>query len=236
MISLQDQVAIITGATGGMGTILTQELAARGVKLALTSNNRAKLEELHGAAVSAGAQTVSLPADIAKEEEVGRLFRLVQETYGKAHMLINLAGVSIPAKVEAMAEEQYDVTMDVNLKGAFLCCKHFIPLVEREEGGRIINIGSMAARRANGSAPMYCAAKAAVHMFSQGLGIQVKDNNIRVTTLNPGPANTGFWGERQVPREKFLLPEDVVEVMLFVLAADARLQFHEIAFESFYGM
>lgn len=236
MISLQDKVAVITGATGGMGTILTKELAARGVRLALTSNDKAGLEELQAAAIAAGTQAVALAADITKEEEVRQFFQLVQETYGNAHMLINLAGVSIPSKVEAMEEEQYDVTMDVNLKGTFLCCKHFIPLAEQEAGGRIINIGSMAARRANGNAPMYCAAKAAVHMFSQGLSIQVKENNIRVTTLNPGPANTGFWGDRPVPREKFLQAADVVDVMLFVLAADARLQFHEIAFESFYAM
>jgi len=236
MISLQDKVAIITGATGGMGTILTRELAARGVKLALTSKDSAKLEKLQTAAIGAGTQAVALAADIANEEEISKVFQLVRETYGKAHMLINLAGVSIPAKVETMEEEQYVATMDVNLKGTFLCCKHFIPLTEKEEGGRIINIGSMAAKRANGNAPMYCAAKAAVHMFSQGLGIQVKENNIRVTTLNPGPANTGFWGNRQVPREKFLQPEDVAEVILFVLTADARLQFHEIAFESFYAM
>ncbi|MDF2938089.1 MAG: short-chain dehydrogenase [Paenibacillaceae bacterium] len=236
MSSIEGKVAVISGATGGMGTILARELAARGVNLALTSNDQSGLERLQAAASGAGVRSLAFPADITKEAEVERVFQLVRERYGKADMLINLAGVSIPAKVEAMEEEAYDVTLDVNLKGTFLCCKHFIPLVQPEDGGRIINIGSMAAKRANGNAPMYCAAKAAVHMFSQGLGIQTKDQNIRVTTLNPGPADTGFWGDRQVPREKFLQASDVVDVILFVLTADARLQFHEIAFESFYSM
>jgi NADP-dependent 3-hydroxy acid dehydrogenase YdfG len=219
-----------------MGTVLIRELAAMNVKLVLTSNDEAKLAELKAEYEQAGASVDVLAADVANEAQVQELFQLVKSKYGQADMLINLAGLSIPAKVEVMEEAQYDLNMDVNLKGTFLCCKHFIPLANQEAGSHIINIGSMAAKRANANAPLYCTAKAAVNMFSQGLALQVKDKNIRVTTLNPGGADTGFWGDRQVPREKFLQASDVVDVMLFVLTRNSRVVFHDIAFESFFAL
>ncbi|MFD2701895.1 SDR family NAD(P)-dependent oxidoreductase [Paenibacillus shunpengii] len=233
MKSLRNKVAVITGATGGMGRALAESLANQGVKLVLTSTNEEKLAELRMQLEGKGASVIAVRADVTKEEQVRSLFEQVAQAYGHADMLVNLVGLSIPDKIEAMEEERYDLTMDVNVKGTFLCCKHFIPVVSPESGASIINIGSMAAKRANPNAPLYCTAKAAVNMFSQGLAMQVKEQNIRVTTLNPGGADTGFWGNRQVPREKFLLASDVADVILFVLASDTRIAFHEISFESF---
>jgi short-subunit dehydrogenase len=121
----------------------------------------------------------------------------------------------------------------VNLKGTFLCSKHFIAYADPVQGGLIVHMGSMAAKRANPKAPLYCTAKAAVNMFSQGLALQLKANNIRVTTLNPGATDTGFWGDRLVPRDKFMTASDVAEVLLFVLRMNPNVVFHEIDFESF---
>lgn len=236
MRSLRNKVAVITGATGGMGRALAESLAEQGAKLVLTSTSEEKLDELKLQLENKGASVIAVRADVTKEEQVRALFGQVEQAYGKADMLVNLAGLSIPAKVESMEEEQYDLSMDVNLKGTFLCSKYFVPVANREAGASIINIGSMAAKRANPNAPMYCTAKAAVNMFSQGLALQVKEQNIRVTTLNPGGADTGFWGDRQVPREKFLLASDVADVILFVLSSDSRIAFHEINFESFYAL
>jgi NADP-dependent 3-hydroxy acid dehydrogenase YdfG len=236
MRSLQGKVAVITGATGGMGTVLAAELASQGVKLVLASNDTDKLNEMKAEYAQKGTEVSVLTVDVTNEEQVKGLFQLTRETYGKADMLINLAGLSIPSKIETMDESQYDLSMDVNVKGTFLCCKHFISLANQEDGAHIINLGSMAAKRANPNAPMYCASKATVNMLSQGLALQVKDQNIRVTTLNPGGADTGFWGTRQVPREKFLKASDVVDVMLFVLTRDSRVVFHDIAFESFFAL
>ena len=91
----------------------------------------------------------------------------------------------------------------------------------------------MAALRANGNAPLYCTAKAAVNMFGSGLQIQLAKQDIRVTTLNPGGADTPFWGNRKVAREKLLQAADVCDVMRFVLTSDPRIAFHELNFESF---
>jgi len=232
MQSLRGKVAILTGAAGGMGEELSRALAAEGMRLILSSRSADKLEAQAAALRGEGAEATACSADVTREDEVERLFRTARDLYGSADVLINLAGLSIPAQVQEMTLEQYRTLMDVNVLGTFLCCKHFIPLVSADAGAQIINVGSMAAKRANANAPVYCTAKAAVQMFSQGLALQVKEKRIRVTTLNPGGTDTGFWGDRPVAREKLLQSSDVADAIVFVLKRPSHVVVHELAFES----
>ena len=235
MRNLKDKVAIITGASGGMGREIAALLAEKGVKLALFSRNAAALEEMR--ASLAGKTEVYIRAvDVCCEAEVEAAVAGAKEALGTPEILINLAGLSIPAKIWDMSVEDYMTTMDVNVKGTFLFSKHFANAADAELGGQIISIGSMAAKRANGNAPLYCTAKAAVNMLSSAMQIQYKEKNIRVTTLNPGGADTPFWGDRPVKREKLLKASDVAEVIEFVLTREARVAFSEINFESFLMM
>ena len=226
--AIKDRVFVITGASGGMGSVISRMIAKEGGKLALCSNDEARMEELKK---DLPADTLTAILDITKEEEVAAFFEQVKKQFGGADALLNLAGLSIPAQIPEMAEKDYELTMDVNLKGTFLASKYFAPLAK--ENAQIVNIGSMAALRANGNAPLYCTAKAAVNMFASGLQIQVAKQDIRVTTLNPGGADTPFWGNRKVAREKLLQAADVCAVMRFVLTSDPRIVFHELNFESF---
>lgn len=225
---IANRVFVITGASGGMGSTISKMLAKEGAKLALTSNDAAAMDALKQE-LPADAYTEIL--DITDEAQVAAFFDKVKALFGGADALLNLAGLSIPALIPEMAEKDYDLTMDVNLKGTFLASKHFAAIAR--PNAQIINIGSMAALRANGNAPLYCTAKAAVNMFSSGLQIQLAKQDIRVTTLNPGGADTPFWGNRKVAREKLLQAADVCDVMRFVLTSDPRIAFHELNFESF---
>lgn len=225
---IANRVFVITGASGGMGSTISKMLAKEGAKLALTSNDAAAMDALKQE-LPADAYTEIL--DITDEARVAAFFGKVKALFGGADALLNLAGLSIPAQISEMAEKDYDLTMDVNLKGTFLASKHFAAIAR--PNAQIINIGSMAALRANGNAPLYCTAKAAVNMFSSGLQIQLAKQDIRVTTLNPGGADTPFWGNRKVAREKLLQAADVCDVMRFVLTSDPRIAFHELNFESF---
>ncbi len=228
MYPVQNRVIVITGASGGMGRVMSRRLAQEGALLALTSNDAAAMAEL---LKDLPQNTLASVFDIADEAKVADFFAQIKAQFGGADALLNLAGLSIPAQVPDMAVEDYDLTMDVNLKGAFLASKHFAAIAR--ENAQIISIGSMAALRANGNAPLYCTAKAAVNMFSSGLQIQLAPKGVRVTTLNPGGADTPFWGDRPVNRAKLLKPEDICEVMHFVLTCDPHIAFHELNFESF---
>ncbi len=225
---IANRVFVITGASGGMGSTISKMLAKEGARLALTSNDAAAMDALKQE-LPADAYTEIL--DITDEAQVAAFFDKVKALFGGADALLNLAGLSIPAQIPEMAEKDYDLTMDVNLKGTFLASKHFAAIAR--PNAQIINIGSMAALRANGNAPLYCTAKAAVNMFGSGLQIQLAKQDIRVTTLNPGGADTPFWGNRKVAREKLLQAADVCDVMRFVLTSDPRIAFHELNFESF---
>lgn len=225
-------VAVI-GAGGGIGQAAARALAAQGARLALGSRGEPALRRLTEELTDGGADAAFQTVDVTKEQEVRSFFEWAGRTFGALDVLVNAAGLSIPAQLAEMTEEAYDRTIDVNVKGSFLCAKHYIPHTDRERGGLIVQIGSMAAKRANGGAPLYCTAKAAVNMLSQGLALQLAERDIRVTTINPGAADTGFWGERQVPRDRFMTADDVAEVIAFVAAMSPRIIVHEINFESF---
>ncbi|SHN34851.1 SDR family oxidoreductase [Gracilibacillus kekensis] len=232
MGNTNEKVIIIVGATGGLGTALCELLAKEKVKLVLASSKEEPLMRLKQELEDRGSEVLVKATDVTSEREVESLMDLAASHFGKVDVLLNLAGLSIPSAIEEMDINDYKLTMDVNVLGTFLCSKHFLRKVNEQEGGLIINIGSMAAKRANPNAPLYCTAKAAVNMFSQGLALQVKEKNTRVTTINPGAIDTTFWEGRNVPREKFLQAEDVADVIHYVLNSNPKVVIHEISLDS----
>lgn len=233
MESLSGKTIVIIGASGGMGQAICRALVGKGVNLALASNQPAELAALGGEMEKAGVPVLWQELDALDEAQVSAFFQSAQTRFGRLDMLLYLPGVSVPGKISETTLDQYRLMMDVNVTGAFLCAKHYLPAVKPEQGGMILLVSSMAARRANANAPLYCTAKAALSMFSQAMALQVKANNVRVTTLNPGPTDTAFWGNRPVAREKFMQTSDIAEVVLFLLQSSPRIVFHEVAFESF---
>ncbi len=225
------KVVVVTGCTGGMGRNLCERLAQTGCSLALCSNMEAELQEQAAyLANTYGVKVVSAAFAIDEEAPCAAFFARAEEALGKPDSLVNLAGLSIPTQMDTVTGEDFDRMFSVNVKGTLLAAKHYA-LHASTEGGLIVNIGSMAARRANGNAPLYCASKCAVNMLSDAMQIQLAGKGIRVTTLNPGGADTPFWGTRAVDRSKLMRAEDVVDVILFVLE-HPRIVFHAVDFEA----
>ena len=220
---------IVTGASGGMGSLLCRQLAAQGAKLSICANNAAALAELE-AELSQDTEVFAKVVDVTKETEVADFFAQSYEKFGPYHAMANLAGLSIPCKIPEAKVDVYETIMDVNVKGTFLTGKYFAQKAAKP--AIIVNIGSTAAKTANGNAPLYCTAKAAVNMLSQGMLIQMGPQDIRVTTINPGGTDTPFWGTRTVDKSKLMQAEDVVEVIMFALCSSPRVQIHDIYFES----
>lgn len=230
-MNYKDKNVVVTGSTGGMGLLLCERLAAQGANLALCSNNEADLKsqeadlkEKYG--VKVYAQTIN----IADESDVSSFFENASAALGNFAAMANLAGLSIPSKIPETDMETYDAIMDVNVKGSFLVGKYFAHYADTP--AIIVNIGSAAAKNANGNAPLYCTAKAAVNMLSQGMLLQMAGKDIRVTTVNPGGTDTPFWGSRPVDKSKLMVAEDVVDIIMFVLTSSPRVQIHDIFFES----
>ncbi len=235
MHTLNDKTIIIIGAGGGFGQAVVDQISQHGAKLALGDINREPIEKLAEKARTKGAADVLTGViDVTAEASVAAFFKSVGERFGQADILLYLPGLSVASPVTDMAEADYDKIIDVNLKGLFLAAKHYLPLTAPERNPLLSFISSQAATRANPNAPVYCAAKAAVSMFGQGLALQVMKQNVRVTAFKPGPVNTqGFWGDRPVPREKFMQAEDVARVIEFVFTLPDHVVMHEVSFESF---
>lgn len=229
MINYHGKNVIVTGASGGMGVILCRRLAEQGAKLSLCSNDENGLMAL-AEELKQVTDVYAKVVDITNEQEVLEFFAESYEKFGEYAAMANLAGLSIPCKIPAADVDVYNTIMDVNVKGSFLVGKHFA--AHAADPAIIVNIGSMAARNANGNAPLYCTAKAAVNMLSQGMLIQMGPQNIRVTTINPGGADTPFWGTRTVDKSKLMQAEDVVDIIFFVLTSNPSVQIHDIYFES----
>ena len=232
MYDFKGKTIVVSGASGGMGSILCERLAAKGAKLALCSLDKEGLEKLAENLKKYDTEVYTKVVDVTNEDEVKAFIEESASKLGKFSGLANLAGLSIPGQIPETPVESYDLMLDVNVKGDFLMSKHFANNT-CEEGAIIVNIGSMAAINANGNAPLYCTAKAAVNMLSKGMLIQLGKKNIRVSTVNPGGADTAFWGTRTVDKTKLMQVEDVVNVIEFVLCSDPKIQIHEISFESF---
>lgn len=221
----------VTGCTGGMGQVLCDRLAKAGYNLALCSNMGDQLaEQAEKLKAAYGINIVTGTFNIYDEADVEAFFNTAEEELGKLDALVNLAGLSIPTKMETVTPEDFDLMMDVNVKGTLFATKHYA-LHAVDQDGLVICIGSMAAKRANGNAPLYCTAKCAVNMLSSAMQLQLSAKDIRLTTLNPGGADTPFWGNRAVDRSKLLSADDVVDVMMFVID-HPRIVFYEVNFES----
>lgn len=231
METMKNKAAVVIGATGGMGKVLSVKLAEQGARLVLSSTREEELKKLCAELEKTyGTVVMGMVLDATKEEQVQTFMERAGAQFGQIDALINLAGISIPGKIAETDEKTYDLMMDINVKGFYLVSKYLVKYAAKDT--RIINIGSMAGRRVNGNAPLYCVAKSAVNTLAQGLALQLSSQGIHITTLNPGGADTPFWGSRQVAREKMLQPQDIADVILFVLTCNSRIAIHSIDFES----
>ena len=233
MIDLKGKVVVIPGSDGGVGREIVKMLGDMGAKIVLGSFVEEGIKEMAEALKLQGCEAAYHLVDVTKENTVKDFLAFAYNTFGALDILLNLPGLSIPAAISEMSEEDYDTTMDVNVKGSFLMSKHFVQYANTENSPLIINIGSMASKNANGNAPIYCTAKAAVAMFSKGLAIQLKSKNIRVTCINPGGISTAFWGDRKVPHDKFMQVQDMAEALVFIMTRHSRVMITDLAFESF---
>ncbi len=235
MRKIEGLTIVMMGASGGIGSASAMQMAGKGVNLALCSVDGPALENLKGRLEEKGASVYAEVVDVTSNEQVGHFMKETAERFGVLDILINFAGLSVTADLADLTPEKYDLVMDVNVKGMYQATREFIRYTDKDKGAMVINFGSMASKRANPKSPQYSAAKAAVNMFTESLAQQLKGNNIRFTTLNPGPADTTFFEGRISPekRTKFMRAQDVAELVEFIITRDSRIVYHDVMFESF---
>ena len=184
--ALEGKIALIGGASSGIGEAAALGLAAQGARVVLAARRVERLEGLRRRVMEAGGQAVVVAADLSRKEDVEAMFGQIAGQFGRLDILVNSAGVMLLAPIAQADEADWRRMIEINLFGLMLACKEALPLMKRGGGGHIINIASLAGRVANPNASAYAATKFGVVGFSESLRREVFADNIRVTVIEPG--------------------------------------------------
>jgi 3-oxoacyl-[acyl-carrier protein] reductase len=203
MMSLENKVAIVTGSSRGIGRAIALKLASLGAKVVV--NYRTSAEEAREVVEAIGAQggqAMAVQADVADADDAKKLIRAAQTTYGGLHILVNNAGTTRDTLLVRMSEDDWNLVINTNLKGAFNCTKAAIRPMMRQHYGRIVNITSVAGLAGNPGQANYSAAKAGTVGFTKAVAKEVGSRNITVNAVAPGYIPTDLTAS---------LPQDLVE-------------------------
>lgn len=190
---LTGEVALVTGASSGIGRHLAELLAAAGARVALAARRQDRLEELAHEIEAAGGRALPIVCDVTQRASIVNAIAAAEGGLGPLSILVNNAGVVIAKPLFEHGEEDWDFVLDTNLKGAWLAAREFAHhLVEQKRPGRIINISSVLAARTIGHVPAYCAAKAGLNHLTEVLAMELARYGIRVNAIAPGYVETDF--------------------------------------------
>ncbi|WP_128546983.1 SDR family oxidoreductase [Larkinella soli] len=224
---IENKVVFITGASGGIGRETARQLLDQGAKVFDFSRTHQLADE------APHPNLRSFRGDVSREADVMAGFAACTEAFGTVDVLINNAGLgSLTTDLSATELEVYEEMVNVNMRGVFLCNREALKIMKPRKQGHILTVVSMAGQRTNPNAPVYAASKFGARGLSSGLADQVIREGIKVTDVNPGPTDSNYWGDRQVPREKFLQVGDVARVILFVLNQPEAVLIREINFDN----
>jgi len=235
MGKLAGKVAVVTGASKGIGAGIAKELAAQGASVVVNySSSKEGADKVVAEIVKAGGKAIAVGGSVANASEIDTLFAETKKAYGKVDILVNNAGVYEFAPLEGITAESIDKMLGVNVKGLLLATKAGVALFPAE-GGSVINIGSVASEQTPPMSAVYSSTKGAVDSITRVFAKELGPKKIRVNSVNPGPIVTegfkasGFEGSdfanqmvQGTPLGRIGQPDDVASVVAFLASDDAR--------------
>lgn len=229
---LKEKVAIITGASRGLGRATALALAAQGVKVAVNyAGNAAKAEEVVNLIQAQGGQAVAVQADVSEAADVEKMISLVIERYGRVDILVNNAGITRDGLLLRMKETDWDAVLNTNLRGVFLVTKAVSKLMMKQRSGKIINLSSVVGLSGNAGQANYAAAKAGILGFTKSLAKELGSRGITVNAIAPGFIQTDMTEKlndqvrekmlAEIPLGRLGVPEDVARLVVFLASDEA---------------
>ncbi|MBP3239711.1 MAG: 3-oxoacyl-[acyl-carrier-protein] reductase [Oribacterium sp.] len=233
MNSLKGKTAIVTGASRGIGRAIAIELAARGCNVVVDyAGNQNAAEETVKLCQEAGAQAVSVCADVSDENAVNELVAKAQENFGSIDILVNNAGITRDNLMLRMSAEDFDEVISKNLRGAFLMTKYVGKIMLKQRAGRIVNISSIVGIHGNAGQANYSASKAGIIGLTKTTALEYASRGITANVIAPGFIDTDMTSSlpdkvkesmlSRIPAGKFGQAEDIAKAVAFLASDDAR--------------
>jgi NADP-dependent 3-hydroxy acid dehydrogenase YdfG len=230
---LEGKVALITGASAGIGQACARALAGEGARLVLTARRQERLDALKKEAESLGSDAVTFAGDAREEQTAIQTVKAAVDAFGRLDILVNNAGAGNYKNLVDTSAEDYDGLMDTNVRSTFLFTRHTVPVMLQQKSGTILMISSMAGVYGFGGEAVYCMTKFAQVGFAQALDRELRENGIKVGVICPGGVKTEFAigkgrTEKGVADSEMLDPEDVAGVVLLACTQSPRSRIIEI--------
>jgi 3-oxoacyl-[acyl-carrier protein] reductase len=204
---LDGKSAVVTGGGRGIGAAIARELTRRGARVTVFARSAAELD----AVVRSGDAARAVVGDVSREADVERLRDEQERTAGGCDVLVNAAGILERGRVEALSPEAWRRVLDVNLTGAFLACRAFLPGMRERRHGRIVNIASISGHLGTPEASAYNASKWGLIGFTKSLALEVKADGVQVLSVSPGSVDTRMLATTPFPPE--MQPDEVARVV-----------------------
>ena len=222
-MNIENKIAVVTGASKGIGYAIAEKLLEAGVKVFICARNKPELKHALER-LSASGRVEGEICDVRSENQVRQMLEECERIFGGIDILINNAGIGIIGKtVEEMDGDEFRQTLETNLFGVFYACHYAVPMMKKRGGGYIINISSLAGQNAHPRMAAYNASKFGLNGFSEALMQEVRADNIKLSYICPGSVNTYFGGDSPSKENSWQLqPEDIAQITLDLLNMDER--------------
>src|ERR1700688_1297196 len=231
MFSLKDKVAIVTGASQGIGRDTALALAEAGAKVAVASRNAEKLAAVVADITAAGGTALAVKMDVADAEQVKAGFKQILEKFGRLDILVNNAAITRDGLAVRMKQDDWEVVLRTNLTGAHLCIQQALPTMMKARAGRIINISSIVAQSGNAGQANYVAAKAGIIGLTKAIAMEMASRNITVNAIAPGFIETPMTDvlseqvkttlKPRIPLGRMGSPRDIAAAIVFLASDEA---------------
>ncbi|HJQ37282.1 MAG TPA: SDR family oxidoreductase [Thermoanaerobaculia bacterium] len=222
MSEFEGRVAIVTGASSGIGRSVAEKLVECGARVAVFARSAEKLAQL---AAQHGERMLAVTGDVGDLSSIERLFAATESRFGHCDLLINNAGMIDPAPLVETTLEQWERMFAVNVRGVFLACRRALPSMLERRRGAIVNVSSISGVVGPEKFPgwvSYCASKGAVISLTEALAVELKGTSVRVNCVSPGSVDTGMWAEASGGAPADMTADEVAETILFLASERSR--------------
>ena len=223
-----NKIAIVTGASTGLGKSISIKLALHGFKIILASRNEKKLNDVHKVISGSGGESQVIVTDVSNEKDIKNLYSKVD--INKVDVVINNAGFGVFNKIHEITSDEWDEQMNTNLRGSFLMSRYIAKSMIERKTGKLVFINSVAGINAYPYSSAYVASKFGLRGFTSSLREELREHNIKVISVHPGAIDTPFWNNVNVdfPKDEMLKSDDVAESVVHAVLAPNNVVQEEI--------